>query len=81
MEFHEVDLVSLRSLIAEHDKLAQVYADADADEVDVDRIYAKLRDLEAEITAEVSELFDFYDNPKPKLRDLMNRPSPFKEDK
>lgn len=79
MIIEEHDLVTLRHLVTRHNDLAAAYAEADPWD-DLDRIYSRIRDLEQAITAEVSELFELYLRPMPKLRDLMSRQSPFEED-
>jgi hypothetical protein len=76
-----IDLALLRQLSAEHDKLAWLYAEAYESDDDADRLYAKLRDLEQEIAAEVSDLFDMVEHPMPKLTKLMSEPSIFEEDR
>lgn len=48
----------LRELLSRHSELAAAYADPDTDDDALERIYERLKDLEASITAEVHYLFD-----------------------
>ena len=61
MIIHEIDLVTLRNLLAEHAVLAAWYAEADNDtytDGDITRVWFQLKELEASITAEVAALFE-----------------------
>ena len=58
MIIHEIDLLTLRNLLAEH---AVWYAEADNDtytDGDITRVWFQLKELEASITAEVAALFE-----------------------
>lgn len=56
--FDPSEIKGLKEMLAEYRALAWEYAEANPDEVDCDRIYSKLCVLQAQITAEVSDLFE-----------------------